>query len=203
RVLETLSNYSKEQSMYYYTLSGTERFNQAVADYYLRGTHLTLDRETEVLQTMGSQEGGVHLPLAFCNEGDIALSTDPAYVAYDTGIMLGRARPKYMTLEKENHFLPDLTAIPEEIASRASLMILKLPGNPVPANPTEEFFAEVVEFAKKHNIIVLHDAAYSEYYFNGEGPVSFLQTSGAKEVGLEINSLSKSFSLAGARIAYI
>jgi len=82
-------------------------------------------------------------------------------------------------------------------------MILNLPGNPVPANPTEEFFAEVVEFAKKHNIIVLHDAAYSEYYFNGEGPVSFLQTPGAKEVGLEINSLSKSFSLAGARIAYI
>lgn len=203
RVRQTLAEESKKESMYYYTLTGLDRFNEAVADYYLRRTNVKLNPKTEVLQTMGSQEGLVHLPLAFCNEGDVVLSTDPAYVAYDTGIMLAKAEPYYMPLEKENDFLPDLDAIPKEIAKRAKLMILNLPGNPVPANPTLNFFEKVVSFAKKYNIIVLHDAAYSEYYFNGEGPVSFLQTPGAKEVGLETNSLSKSFSLAGARIAYI
>lgn len=203
RVRETLARESKKESMYFYTLTGMARFNEAVANYYLRRSNVALDAETEVLQTMGSQEGLVHLPLAFCNEGDIVLTTDPAYVAYDTGIMLARAEPYYMPLEKENGFLPDFDAIPEEIANRATLLILNLPGNPVPANPTLDFFEKVVQFAKEHNILVLHDAAYSEYYFSGEGPISFLQVAGAKEVGLEINSLSKSFSLAGARIAYI
>jgi len=203
KVLDTLSSRAAQSSMYYYTLTGIERFNEAVADYYYRRSAVTLNSQTEVIQTMGSQEGIVHLPLAFCDEGDVVLTTDPAYVAYDTGIMLAKAEAYYMPLEKENHFLPDLTAIPEEILKRSRLMILNLPGNPVPANPTVEFFQQVVEFAKKYNILVLHDAAYSEYYFSGDRPVSFLQVEGAKEVGLEINSLSKSFSLAGARIAYI
>ena len=203
RVRKTLSIESEKKSMYYYTLSGLERFNRSVADYYKRRSKVVLDPETEVLQTMGSQEGLVHLPLAFCNEGDIVLTTDPAYVAYDTGIMLAQAEPYYMPLEEENNFLPDFTKIPESILNKAKLMILNLPGNPVPANPTVEFFEKVVDLAKKYNILVLHDAAYSEYYFSGEGPISFLQVDGAKEVGLEINSLSKSFSLAGARIAYI
>ena len=203
KVLDTLSSRAAQSSMYYYTLTGIERFNEAVADYYYRRSAVKLNPQTEVIQTMGSQEGIVHLPLAFCDEGDIVLTTDPAYVAYDTGIMLAKAEAYYMPLEKENHFLPDLTAIPEEILKRSRLMILNLPGNPVPANPTVEFFQQVVEFAKKYNILVLHDAAYSEYYFSGDRPVSFLQVEGAKEVGLEINSLSKSFSLAGARIAYI
>src|SRR5690606_20233124 len=108
-----------------------------------------------------------------------------------------------MPLKKENDFLPDLDAIPEEVAKKAKLLILNLPGNPVPAVPSLSFFEKVVQFAKKYNILVLHDAAYSEYYFTGDKPISFLSTPGAKEVGLEINSLSKSFSLAGARIAYL
>lgn len=203
RVRKTLAEHSNNEAMYYYTLTGLERFNEAVCDYYWRRSKVKLDPQTEVLQTMGSQEGIVHLPLAFCNPGDVVLTTDPSYVAYDTGIMLARAEPYYMPLEKENNFLPDLQAIPEEIARRAKLLILNLPGNPVPANPTSEFFEEVVAFAKKYNILVLHDAAYSEYYFSGDGPISFLSTPGAKDVGIEINSLSKSFSLAGARIAYI
>lgn len=203
RVRQRLAEESNKESMYYYTLTGTERFNQAVAEYYLRRSNVQLDPATEVLQTMGSQEGLIHLPLAFCNAGDLVLTTDPAYVAYDTGIMLAQAEAYYMPLEKENDFLPDLDAIPEEIAARAKLLILNLPGNPVPATPTLEFFEKVVQFARKYKILVLHDAAYSEYYFTGDGPVSFLETPGAKDVGLEINSLSKSFSLAGARIAYI
>lgn len=179
------------------------RFYEAVADYYKRRSGVLLNPETEVIQTLGSQEGLVHLPLAFCNEGDIVLTTNPGYVAYDAGIKLAGAVPYYMSLLEENNFLPNLDAIPEEIAYKAKLMILNLPGNPVPAMPDAAFFEKVVGFANKYNIIILHDAAYSEFYFSGDSPSSFLSTPGAIEVGMEINSLSKSFSLAGARIAYI
>lgn len=202
-VREVLSNASKSEDAYGYTLGGTERFHKAVVDYYKRRSNVTLDAHTEVLKTMGSQEGLVHLPLAFCDEGDIVLTTNPAYVAYEAGIKIAGAIPYEMPLREENHFLPDLKAVPEDIAKKAKLLILNLPGNPVPAMPTVQFFEEVVAFAKKYNIIVLHDAAYSEFYFEGNEPFSFLAIPGAKEVGVEINSLSKSFSLAGARIAYI
>jgi LL-diaminopimelate aminotransferase len=194
---------SKNPAAYGYTLTGTMEFNEAVARYYKRVNKVDVNAESEVLLTMGSQEGLVHLPIAFCDPGDIVLTTNPAYVAYIAGIHLAVARPYYIPLNKERGFLPELTAIPEEIAQQAKLLILNLPGNPVPAMPTIEYFTEVVEFAKKYNIIVLHDAAYSEFYFTGEGPISFLNAPGAKDVGIEINSLSKSFSLAGARVAYI
>src|SRR5690625_1023616 len=203
KIRKTLSDASLQENMYGYTLTGTKSFNEAVSDYYKRRVNVDIEAETEVLQTMGSQEGLVHLPIAFCDEGDIVLTTNPAYVAYDAGIKLAGAVPYYMPLRYENNYLPDLQAIPEEVAKKAKLLILNLPGNPVPAIPSKEFFHSVVTFAKKYNVLVLHDAAYSEYYFTGEKPISFLATPGAKEVGLEINSLSKSFSLAGARIAYL
>lgn len=202
-IREKLAEQSLLSTNYGYTLGGTAAFNEAVARYYERRSNVKLDSKTEVLQTMGSQEGLVHLPMAFCNEGDVVLTTNPAYIAYDTGIKLAGAVPFGMPLLEENNFLPDLDMIPEEIAEAAKLMILNLPGNPVPAMPNREFFEKVVAFAKQYNIMVLHDAAYSEYYFEGDAPHSFLETPGAKEVGMEINSLSKSFSLAGARIAYI
>ncbi|WP_438318179.1 aminotransferase class I/II-fold pyridoxal phosphate-dependent enzyme [Sporosarcina sp. FA9] len=203
KVRKVLSDKSYLADSYGYTLGGIKRFNEAVVNYYQRRSNVSLNPETEVIQTMGSQEGLVHLPFAFCDEGDYVLTTNPAYVAYDAGIKLAGAVPYYMPLLAENDFLPDLDAIPEDIALQSKLMILNLPGNPVPAMPDLPFFRKVVEFARKYNIIVLHDAAYSEYYFSGTSPVSFLSTPGALEVGLEINSLSKSFSLAGARIAYI
>jgi len=193
---------SKDPSAYGYTLTGTKEFNEAVARYYKRVNKVEIDPETEVLLTMGSQEGLVHLPIAFCDPGDIVLITNPAYVAYIAGIHLAGAQVHYIPLDKERGYLPDLEAISEEVARKAKLMILNLPGNPVPAMPSFEYFTEVVEFAEKYNIIVLHDAAYSEFYFSGDGPISFLNAPGAKEVGMEINSLSKSFSLAGARVAY-
>lgn len=202
-IRETLANASAQKENYGYTLGGLAAFNEAVARYYKRRSNVDINPSTEVLQTMGSQEGLVHLPLAFCNPGDLVLTTNPAYVAYDQGINLSGAKAYYMPLTKENNYLPDLDAIPEDIAKAARLLILNLPGNPVPAMPTHAYFKKVVAFAKKHHILVLHDAAYSEYYFTGERPISFLETPGAKDIGLEINSLSKSFSLAGARIAYI
>jgi len=203
KVRQALSEQSALASTYGYTLGGTKRFNEAVANYYERRSGVTLNPETEIIQTMGSQEGLVHLPLAFCDEGDFVLTTNPAYVAYEAGIKLAGAVPYEMPLRAENGFLPNLDEIPEDIARKAKLLIINLPGNPVPAMPNRAFFEKVVAFAKKYNIIVLHDAAYSEYYFTGDSPISFLSTPGAMEVGMEINSLSKSFSLAGARIAYI
>lgn len=203
KVRRVLSEQSALATTYGYTLSGTKRFNEAVANYYKRRSGVTLNPETEIIQTMGSQEGLVHLPLAFCNEGDIVLTTNPGYVAYEAGIKLAGAVPYEMPLRAENGFLPNLDEIPDSVAQKAKLLILNLPGNPVPALPDATFFDKVVAFARKHNIIVLHDAAYSEYYFTGDSPISFLSTPGAMEVGMEINSLSKSFSLAGARIAYI
>ena len=203
KVRRVLSEQSAQANTYGYTLGGTKRFHEAVASYYKRRSGVTLDPVTEVLQTMGSQEGLVHLPLAFCNEGDIVLTTNPAYVAYEAGIKLAGAVPYEMPLRAENGFLPNLDGIPEDVAQRAKMIILNLPGNPVPALPDAQFFDKVVAFAKKYNVLVLHDAAYSEYYFTGDSPTSFLSTPGAMEVGVEINSLSKSFSLAGARIAYL
>ncbi|WP_332645756.1 aminotransferase class I/II-fold pyridoxal phosphate-dependent enzyme [Lysinibacillus sp. 54212] len=200
---QTLSELASLEESYGYTLTGVQAFNEAVSRYYERVNGVDLDPKTEVVQTMGSQEGLVHLPIAFCDPGDIVLTTNPAYVAYDAGISLAGATPYYMPLTKENNYLPDLNAVPEEVAQKAKLLILNLPGNPVPAMPSIEYFTKVVSFAKKYNIIVLHDAAYSEFYFTGDAPISFLATPGAKDVGLEINSLSKSFSLAGTRIAYI
>lgn len=203
KIRKVLSENSALPSVYGYTLGGTERFHLAVADYYNRRSNVTLNPATEILKTMGSQEGLVHLPFAFCDVGDIVLTTNPAYVAYEAGIKMAGATPYEMPLRKENDFLPDIEAIPEDIAKKAKLLILNLPGNPVPAMPTISFFEKVVAFAKKYNIIVVHDAAYSEFYFTGERPFSFLSILGAKEVGIEVNSLSKSFSLAGARIAYM
>lgn len=203
KVRRVLSEQSYLVSSYGYTLTGTKRFNDAVADYYKRRSNVILDPQTEILQTMGSQEGLVHLPFAFCDEGDYVLTTNPGYVAYDAGIKLAGAVPYYMDLLEENNFLPNLDVIPEEVAYKAKLMILNLPGNPVPAMPDESFFKKVVDFANKYNVIILHDAAYSEFYFSGDSPSSFLTTPGAMDVGMEINSLSKSFSLAGTRIAYI
>ncbi|GEK33576.1 aminotransferase class I/II-fold pyridoxal phosphate-dependent enzyme [Kurthia sibirica] len=203
KVRMELSKQAALANSYGYTLGGTEKFNEAVANYYNRRSSVTLNPKTDIIQTMGSQEGLVHLPMALCNQGDIVLTTDPGYVAYEAGINMAQAEGYYMPLTSTNEFLPDFDAIPDEVCARAKLLILNLPGNPVPAMPSIAFFNKTVAFAKKHNIIVLHDAAYSEFYFDGSRPLSFLEAEGAMEVGIEINSLSKSFSLAGARIAYI
>lgn len=202
KIIDTLSKWSADPEQYGYTLGGITRFNEAVADYYQRVNQVHLDPRTEVLQTMGSQEGLVHLPLAFCEPGDIVLITNPAYVAYEAGIRLAGAEPYAMELKAEHDFLPQLEEVPASLLKRAKLMILNLPGNPIPATATHLFFEKVVAFAKENDILVVHDAAYSEFYYDENQPISFLSVDGAKEVGIETNSLSKSFSLAGARIAY-
>lgn len=202
KIREKLSEEALKETSYGYTLGGMSRFNAAVSRYYARVNQVELEADTEVLQTMGSQEGLIHLPLAFCNPGDKVLITNPAYTAYEAGIRLAGAEPYALPLKKESNYLPDLNALSASVLKKAKLLILNFPGNPVPSVATREFFTEVVTFAKENELLVLHDAAYSEFYYTDEAPLSFLAVEGAKEVGLETNSLSKSFSLAGARIAY-
>jgi LL-diaminopimelate aminotransferase len=200
-VREKLSEMINRDDAFAYSLTGTIDFNQAVADYYHRSFSVSVNPEKEVLLLMGSQDGLVHLPLVLCDPGDYILVPDPGYTAYFAGAKLAGAKIFPMPLLAENDFLPNLQDIPQDILAKTKLMILNFPGNPVPAMATPEFFKQLVDFAKKHEIVVLHDFAYSELYFD-EKPISFLSFEGAMDVGIEMNSLSKSFCMAGCRIAY-
>ncbi|MBU8565778.1 LL-diaminopimelate aminotransferase [Virgibacillus pantothenticus] len=201
-VIDELTKQVQDPKQYGYTLTGTDELHQAIATFYGSQYNVPVEAKQEALMVMGSQDGLVHLPMVLTNPGDTILLPDPGYTAYHTGIALAEAEPYFMPLKEENHFLPDLDAIPREILQKSKMMILNFPGNPVPAVATKEFFEKVVTVAKKYNIAVLHDFAYSELYYD-EKPISFLSIEGAKEVGVEFNSFSKSFNLAGCRIGYI
>lgn len=193
----------KRVDQYGYSITGTAEFNQEVTDFYKRNYNVQLQQESEVLLLMGSQDGLVHFPLVFANPGDLVLVPDPGYTAYAAGIAMAGAKPYFMPLKKEHQFLPDLSSIPVEIAKEAKMMILNFPGNPVPALASSDYLKEVVEFAKRYNILVLHDFAYSELYFEGKKPISFLSIEGAKDIGVEMSSFSKNYNLAGTRIGYL
>jgi LL-diaminopimelate aminotransferase len=201
-VIDALTSHVQDPSLYGYSLTGTDELYEAISVYYSNRFDVSVRKENEVLMVMGSQDGLVHFPMVFTNPGDVVLVPDPGYTAYTAGIALSGATPYGMPLKEENGFLPDLNVIPDDVCQKAKLMILNFPGNPVPALATESFFKKVIEFAKKHQIIVLHDFAYSELYYE-EKPISFLSVEGAKEIGVEFNSLSKSFNMAGCRIGYI
>ncbi|QOR65004.1 LL-diaminopimelate aminotransferase [Cytobacillus suaedae] len=201
-IIDELNSYVTMPTSYGYTLTALEEFKEAVCTYYDNKYEVSIELQ-EVLMLMGSQDGLVHLPMVFANPGDTILVPDPGYTAYATAVAMAGAEPYPMPLLEKNGFLPDLSMIPTDIADRAKMMILNFPGNPIPALASAEFFGEVIAFAKKHNIIIIHDFAYSELYYEKEKPISFLSIEGAKEVGVEFNSLSKSFNLAGCRIGYL
>ncbi|WP_066299875.1 LL-diaminopimelate aminotransferase [Bacillus sp. FJAT-29937] len=200
-VTETIAELAKNPNLYGYTMKGTDDFHEAVAAYYDRRFRVSLDPRSNVSLLMGSQDGLVHFPMVLCNPGDYVLVPDPGYTAYETGVSMAGAKLYPMPLKKENQFLPDFSEIPVEISEKAKLMILNFPGNPVPAMGTKAFFEAAIAYAKKYNIVILHDFAYSELYYD-EQPISFLSVDGAMDVGIEMNSLSKSFNMAGCRIAY-
>ncbi len=200
-ITDELARSSKNPDLYGYSLTGTEEFHSAVCDYYKRNFNVRLNQDSEVLLLMGSQDGLVHLPMVLCDPGDYILVPDPGYTAYAAGAGMAGAQIYSMPLKKENRFLPDLQDIPEDILRKTKLMILNFPGNPVPAMATEDFYLEAISLAKKYNFVILHDFAYSELYYD-QKPLSFLSVEGAMEVGLEMNSLSKSFNMAGCRVAY-
>ncbi len=186
----------------YPSYQGMRSFRVAVADWYKERFNVDLDPDTEVVALIGSKEGIAHTPLAFIDPGDVGLYTDPGYPVYPTSISFAGGEPYAVPILKENNFLPDLDAIPEDIKKRAQLFFLNYPNNPTTAVVEEGFFKDIVDFGSKNNILICHDAAYTEIAYDGYNPPSFLQTDGAKDVGIEFHSLSKTFNMTGWRIGF-
>ncbi len=186
----------------YPSYEGMLSFRRAVADWYQRRFQIGLDPECEVLTLIGSKEGIGHIPLAFIDPGDVALMTSPGYPVYHAGTLFAGGKSYLIPLRPENHFLPDLQDIPSDIAKCAKLLFINSPNNPTAAVANKAFFERVVDFARQNEIIVCHDAAYSEVYYDGQRPVSFMEIDGAKEVGIEFHSLSKTYNMTGWRIGF-
>ena len=189
---------------YGYTFTkGIDEFSEAIVNWYKEKFNVRLDVKTEVHSLIGSQEGLSHISLCLVNPGDVVLIPDPGYPIYSTGPLMAGAELYYMPLLEENNYLPDLSKIPEDVLKRAKLMILNYPNNPLAATAPKSFFAEVVEYAKKYSFVVCHDFAYSELAFDGFKPESFLAVDGAKDVGVEFHSTSKSYNMAGCRVGFM
>lgn len=186
----------------YPSYSGMNDFREAVARWYQRRFGVSLDPEREVVTLIGSKEGIAHLPLAFNNPGDLNLATSPAYPVYHIGTMFAGARTYFLPLLQENNFLPDLTQVSGEVARQAKLLFFNYPNNPTAAVADPAFFAQVVEFCREHQIIAVHDAAYTEMAYDGYRPPSFLETPGAKDLGIEFHSLSKTYNMTGWRLGF-
>ncbi len=190
------------QNHRYPSYEGMIEFRTAVAQWYERRFNVKLDPGTEVLSLIGSKEGIAHIPLAFVNPGDYVLVPTPGYPVYRVSTLFAGGTPYFLPLRKENNFLPKLSEIPKEVAERAKILFINYPNNPTSAIAEKPFFEEVVAFAHRYQMIVCHDAAYSEIAFDGYQPLSFLEVGGAKEVGIEFHSLSKTFNMTGWRIGF-
>jgi LL-diaminopimelate aminotransferase len=203
-IMDTLSREVQKADAYGYpTSEGSLAFREEVARWYGYRFGVQLNPENQVLSLMGSQDGLAHLAMAWIDPGDVVLVPDPGYPIYFASVVLAGGEIYPMPLKEENGFLPNFDEIPEEIRNRAKLMVLNYPNNPVSATADQAFFQKVVDFALKNQVIVAHDLAYSELAFDGYRPPSFLETPRAMEVGVEFNSLSKSFNMAGCRVAYM
>ncbi|HIJ59765.1 MAG TPA: LL-diaminopimelate aminotransferase [Nitrospirae bacterium] len=192
----------KPENHRYPSYEGMLSYRQAVCDWYKKRFNVFLDPKTEVLSLIGSKEGIGHIPLAFINSGDVVLVPSPGYPVYPVSTLFAGGEPYLIPLLEQNNFLPDLKSIPEDIKKRAKLIFVNYPNNPTSANGNDDFFKELIEFAHRYNIIVCHDAAYSEIYYDGNRPKSFLQYEGAKDVGIEFHSLSKTYNMTGWRIGF-
>ncbi len=186
----------------YPSYDGMLSFRRAVAAWYERRFGVTLDPRSEVLALIGSKEGIGHVPLAFVNPGDVVLVPSPGYPVYPVAAAFAGGTTHVMPLLKQNGFLPDLDAIPTDVARRAKLMFLNSPNNPTSAVMSKGYFDRAVAFAREHQIILCHDAAYSEIFYDGRRPPSYLEADGAREVGIEFHSLSKTFNMTGWRIGF-
>ncbi|GAA0349909.1 LL-diaminopimelate aminotransferase [Bacillus horti] len=201
-VKKSLSEHVLEDGAYAYPLTGTEEFKQAVTYFYSQRYHVDL-QTSNVLQIIGSQEGLSHLALAYLDQEDVVIVPDPGYPIYEASVQIAGAQIYPVPLIEDNDFLPDLSSIPEDVAMKAKMMILNFPGNPIPTLATREFFEQVIEFGLKYKILIVHDFAYSELIFDQQKPLSILSIPKARETAIEFNSLSKSFNMAGCRIAYV
>ena len=200
-IVSSMQKYVAEPETHNYPpYEGTKNFREAVAKFYEKRFNVQLDPEKEVLSLIGSKEGLAHIHLAFTDPGDYSLVPDPAYPVYKVTTHFAGGIPYTMPLLEENGFLPDFNKIPNEVADKSKLMFLNYPNNPTGAIATLEFFEEAVHFAKKHDILVCHDLAYSEMAYDNYKAPSFLEVKGAKDVCIEFNSLSKTYNMTGWRL---
>lgn len=202
RIMEVMAEAVMNPANYVYAINDTQQLLEAVAQWYKRRYQVELDSDTEICSLLGSQDGLSHIALSILDPGDVMLVPDPCYPIFADGPRIAGAELYYMPLEKENDYVIQLRDIPEEIARKAKFMLVSYPNNPTAAMAPESFYHELVAFAKKYDIIVLHDNAYSELVFDGKTCGSFLSIPGAMDVGVEFNSLSKTYGLAGARIGF-
>jgi LL-diaminopimelate aminotransferase len=186
----------------YPSYTGMLSFRQAVAEWYKKRFNVSLNPETEILSLIGSKEGIGHIPLAFINPGDVVLVATPGYPVYPVATLFAGGKSHFMPLLEKNNYLPDLKAIPGNVLRKAKLMFINYPNNPTAACADRAFYKELVNFAAENNILICHDAAYSEIYYDDEKPLSFLQIPGAKNVGIEFHSLSKTYNMTGWRIGF-
>lgn len=186
----------------YPSYEGMRSYREAVARWYKKRFHVKLDPDTEVLSLIGSKEGIGHIPLAFVNPGDTVLVPSPGYPVYSAGTLFAGGKSYLMPLKEENNFLPDFTIIPHRVLANAKMIFINYPNNPTSVVASQKFYEELITIALRNNIIVCHDASYSEIFYDNKRPVSFMQIPGAKNVGIEFHSLSKTYNMTGWRIGF-
>ena len=201
-IMQALSREALRPESYLYALGDTDALREAVAAWYLRRYGVCLDPAHEIVSLLGSQEGLSHIALSIVDPGDTVLVPDPCYPIFADGPRLAGASLYYMPQRAENGYLIDLDSIPPSVAEKAKLMVVSYPNNPTAVLAPNSFYHALIDFAAKYDILVLHDNAYSELVFDGASCGSFLSYPGAKEVGVEFNSLSKTYGLAGARCGF-
>ena len=199
-IQEALIMAAQDPKSYMYALHDTKELRNTIKDWYARRYQVALDPEHEILALQGSQEGLAHIALAVCDEDDIVLIPAPSYPVFANGPKIAGAKIYEMPMKQEYDYLIQFDQIPKDIAQRAKMMIVSYPNNPTGATAPDSFYEELIRFAKANDIIVLHDTAYSELVFDGEEGKSFLYYEGAKDIGIEFNSFSKTYGMAGARI---
>ncbi|WP_067049616.1 LL-diaminopimelate aminotransferase [Methanofollis ethanolicus] len=200
-IVEAIVRAVKEPKNHHYpAYEGMAAYRKAVAEWYGKRFSVSLDADREVLALMGSKDGIAHIPEAFVNPGDYVLVPDPGYPVYKTSTLFAEGKTHLMPLTAENNFLPVLDDIPRDVLKKAKLFFFNYPNNPTAAIAPKAFFEEVVDFARDNDLVVVHDNAYSEITFDGYKAPSFLEIDGAKEVGVEMHSLSKTYNMTGWRI---
>lgn len=202
-IKQALMDAAADSENWKYSLRDLPELLDAVGGYYSRRFGVDGIGRDQIMSFSGSQDGIGHLGLALCNDGDTVLLPDPCYPVFITGAKLGGAVPYFYKLTKENNFLPDVSAIPEDIACKAKFMIVSLPANPVGSVGTPELYAQIVDFCRKYDILLVHDNAYSDIIFDGAHGGSIFNIPGADECAVEFFSLSKSFNVTGARISFL
>ena len=202
-IKQALLDAAQDDENWKYSLRDLPEMLDAVCQYYHRRFGVEGITHEMVMSFSGSQDGIGHLGLALCNDGDTVLLPDPCYPVFMTGSLLGGAVPYYYHLTKENNFLPNVAEIPEEVARKAKYMLVSLPANPVGSVGTPALYAEIVDFCRRYDILLVHDNAYSDIIFDGAVGGSVFNTPGAKDVAVEFFSLSKSFNVTGARISFM